>query len=138
MRSNSNPTYLFDKPNMCEVCHRMLPARYTDNLCPSCKEQALFSEVKNYIRSNDVNEYQVAEHFEIPHSLVKRWIHEGRIEYKELHNTKASKLQSLHCHECGTPIRFGTLCPSCQKMKNLVGTLGVSYGKDGITYHHNI
>ena len=37
--------------------------------------------MKDYIRENNVNEFQVAEHFGIPLSIVKRWMRELRIEY---------------------------------------------------------
>ena len=52
----------------------------------------LFAEVKDYIRENDVKEIDVAEHFGIPVSKVRRWIKEGRIQYKEGEN-----ITPIHC-----------------------------------------
>ena len=73
---------LFEDDLHCEVCNRPLPANSKGTICTFCAEQMLFSEVKDYIRENDVTEYDVAVHFDIPIQQVKRWIREGRIEYK--------------------------------------------------------
>ena len=67
----------------CAQCGRILNKVYKDDLCPECKDLNLFAEVKDYIRENDVKEIDVAEHFGIPVSKVRRWIKEGRIQYKE-------------------------------------------------------
>ena len=90
---------------------------YKENLCPSCIEQKLFREVKEYIRENDVNEYDVAQHFHIPHMQVKKWIREGRIEYKDDHLNTIT----MHCTRCGAPISFGTLCAKCMRQKDVSG-----------------
>lgn len=73
---------LFHNFRVCAVCGRRLPEAYDEELCPSCKNEQLLHEVKDFIRANDVNEYQVAGHFNIPVSTVKNWIREGRIEYR--------------------------------------------------------
>ena len=104
---------LFDNLKFCAICRRALPLEYEGELCPACVENQLFNEVKEYIRSKDVTEYQVAEHFRIPHRKVKKWIEEGRIEYKE----QEERIRNLHCVECGTPISFGNLCQRCYKEK---------------------
>ena len=57
---------LFDNIKECKSCKRPLPPDYDEDLCPRCKEIQLFHDVKDYIRANDVNEYEVAEHFQIP------------------------------------------------------------------------
>lgn len=106
-------TSLFDTYKYCENCRKPLPISYKDALCPNCKESALFHEVKEYIRENIVNEYQVAEHFHIPRRQVREWIREGRIEYVE-HGP--GSIKSTHCQKCGMPIDFGTLCPKCAKV----------------------
>ena len=80
-------------------------------LCPTCQEAQLFRNVRDYIRANTVNEYEVAEHFHIPLRQIKEWIREGRIEYHEV-NT-ASTISGMHCQRCGAPVSFGTLCPNC-------------------------
>lgn len=108
---------LFGNIKYCAECRRPLPLTYMAPLCPGCIEHALFREVKEYIRSNDVTEYDVAEHFNIPRHRVKQWIREGRIEYKDNHlNTITT-----HCTKCGAPITFGTMCSKCMRQKNSAG-----------------
>lgn len=100
----------------CEYCGRPLPNDYPKTLCPTCLDKILFSEVKEFIRNNDVNEFQVAEHFNISIRQVKEWIRQGRIEYKE--KNSGASLTSIHCQRCGSPVNFGTLCPKCLKLLN--------------------
>ena len=116
--------YLFENYKYCEQCSRTLPPGYTDTICPACSEHALFQLVKEYIRSEDVNEYQVADRFQIPLTLVRKWIRDGRIQYKE---TTKSKVR-MHCQICGAQIMFGVICPKCLKEQNTSGTV--------ITPHH--
>lgn len=108
---------LFEDYNTCELCGRALPTEYQKVLCPSCIEQQLFMDVKEYIRANDVNEYDVAKEFHIPLSRVKQWIREGRIEYKD----KRLNTLRMHCLKCGAPITFGTLCPKCMRQQDTSG-----------------
>ncbi len=116
---NSNSKSLFvNDIKVCKECHRDLKPDYTEEICPACKERLLFSRVKDYIRENDVNEFQVAQHFEIPLFKVKGWIREGRIQYKEL---QTPTVESLHCKECGEPISFGSLCSKCLRKSNISG-----------------
>lgn len=107
---------LFDNLNACEFCKRPLPKAYKEKLCPACKEARLFYDVRDYIRDNDVNEYEVADHFNIPLKQVKSWIREGRIEYKEM--GAGNSISGLHCQRCGAPVSFGALCPKCLKILN--------------------
>ena len=67
-----------DKYKYCEFCGRTLPKHYEGTLCPTCQEAQLFRNVRDYIRANTVNEYEVAEHFHIPLRQIKEWIREGR------------------------------------------------------------
>ena len=62
---------LFGKYKQCEFCGRPLPKNYEGDLCPRCKDNQLFREVKHFIRSNNVNEYEVAAHFDIPPSFLE-------------------------------------------------------------------
>ena len=57
----------------CKQCGRRLHPKYNKDICPACMEMNLFNEVKDYIRKNDVNESQVADHFGISnaHGSVK-------------------------------------------------------------------
>jgi len=100
----------------CKTCGKMLPSTYKLEYCPICEENRLFDEVRTFIRENEVNEYQVAEHFGIPQKKVKEWIKEGRIEYKDKGDTQG--LVSIHCARCGAPVTFGTLCSKCLKLMN--------------------
>lgn len=115
---NLEQVSLFDNIKFCSICKRPLPLAYEKELCPGCIENQLFSEVKEYIRSKDVTEFQVAEHFNIPHRKVRQWIQEGRIEYKE---QKGEKIMNLRCSKCGEPISFGNLCQKCYKEKYKTG-----------------
>lgn len=107
---------LFNNYKQCDICKGPLPEKYQGNTCPYCTEAKLFHQVKDYIRNNDVNEYQVAEHFHIPLYQVKVWIREGRIEYKTSPNDNS--INGLHCQRCGAPVNFGALCPKCLKQVN--------------------
>lgn len=99
-----NPKSLFNNnTKVCENCKRPLPHDYKENLCPRCLDLALFREVKEFIRTHDVNEYEVAEHFKIPLRQVKSWIKDGRIEYKQ--SESASTIAGLHCQRCTCYLR---------------------------------
>lgn len=108
---------LFDNLKLCERCKRPLAPTYEESICPICINQALFEDVKDYIRKNDVNEMDVAEHFHIPVATVKAWIKEGRIEYKDENLNK--KIMSVFCQNCGKPIQFGTLCTDCARASGM-------------------
>ena len=100
----------------CKQCGHALSESYTQEICPRCQEINLFAEVKDYIRENDVREMDVAEHFDIPIGQVRKWIREGRIQYR---GENGKTLSGVHCQICGKPIEFGTLCPECHRMQGL-------------------
>ncbi len=112
------PQNLFGHYRYCELCRRPLPSTYTDTVCPACQEHQLFTNVKEYIRDNDVTEYDVAEHFNIPRQQVKHWIKEGRIEYKD---DRLNTHLTGKCQNCGTSILFGSLCSKCLKQSGMSG-----------------
>ena len=98
----------------CPQCGRILSANVpSGELCSACRELNLFADVREYIRENDVNEFEVAIHFNIPRSKVKGWIEDGRIEYKEEGGTRF--LGQGQCELCGAPIAFGSLCTNCKR-----------------------
>lgn len=101
---------------ICPQCGTQLHEAYPDELCPLCIERNLFSEVKEYIRSNDVNEQDVAEHFNIPVAKVRGWIKEGRIQYK---GESKDSISGVNCRFCGKPIAFGTTCADCRRLEDL-------------------
>jgi RecJ-like exonuclease len=111
---------LFDSDiKSCTECHRDLPKDYPEDTCPACKERLLFSKVKDFIRENDVTEFDVAKEFDIPLFKVKGWIREGRIEYKDL---QPKTMKNLHCESCGKEISFGSLCTECLRKSNISGS----------------
>lgn len=111
---------LFDsKIRYCEWCHRPLAEDVETELCPACFENQRFREVREYVRENIVNEFQLAEAFDIPLRQVKQWIHEGRLEYRE---EEARTIATVFCKDCGKEIRFGNRCPECVR---------ASYGVQG-------
>lgn len=109
----------------CQECHRDLPPDYPEEICPTCKERILFSQVKDFIRENDVTEFDVVKEFDIPLFKVKGWIREGRIEYKEL---QKPTVESLHCQKCGKAITFGSLCSECLRKENISGSATFTSG----------
>lgn len=129
MKSNSdfNPNTI-DKKNTidykyCEFCMSPIPRNQEIPYCVACQEKIIFLKVKDYIRENDVNEFQVAEHFGIPLRLVKEWIREGRIEYKKTPEDQKTINNNMRCVKCGEPITFGTVCTKCLRSlsKNIHG-----------------
>lgn len=111
----------------CSMCGRSMPIDYEKDFCPSCEDDVLFKEVREYIRSHDVTEFELAEIFHISQSKVRKWIKEGRIEYVSGEN----KMMNTRCHRCGAPVTFGTLCPDCMRVMN--GNKEVSYTSFGST-----
>jgi len=101
---------------VCSQCSRRLHELYPYDICPVCKENNLFNEVKDYIRKNDVREQEVADHFQISVHKVRNWIKEGRIQYK---GDPVNSVSSLYCKICGKPISFGILCPECHSPENI-------------------
>lgn len=114
-------TFLFSEAKHCENCNAVLPPEYDGSVCQSCAELLLFQDVKDFIRSGDYNEYDVSQYFNIPLAQVRKWIREGRIQYKEdsLNNI------TLHCQICGIQILFGTMCPKCMKAQNVSGSSSI-------------
>lgn len=100
----------------CPECGTVLHELYQHKLCPLCMERNLFSEVKEYIRNNDVREQDVAEHFNISISKVRGWIREGRIQYK---GDSKDTISGVNCRFCGKPIAFGTTCAECHHLQDL-------------------
>lgn len=62
---------LFHNARYCKDCGTILLDSYTRDLCSNCEAQRIFDEVRDYIRSQDVNEYDVAKHFDIPVGMVR-------------------------------------------------------------------
>ncbi|WP_051201120.1 hypothetical protein [Butyrivibrio sp. XPD2002] len=110
---------------VCLNCGRRLLKDSKKNLCPKCAEQELFCDVRDYIRANDVKDYQVAEHFNLPLSKVKEWIKQGRIQYKDDPSMKQI-IMGNYCQVCGTPTNFGTICPQCMRDKKRAEQIGVA------------
>ena len=110
---------------VCRNCGRRLIRSAQNGLCPMCAEQELFNDVRDYIRANDVKDYDVAAKFGLPLSKVKEWIRQGRIQYKDDPTMKASIMGNF-CEICGSPISFGTVCPKCMKAKKKENIKGVA------------
>lgn len=123
---------LFDSGlKTCRECRRDLPGEYTEDVCPACKERILFSQVKDFIRENDVTEFDVAKEFSIPLFKVKGWIREGRIEYKDL---QQPAVKHIHCQQCGKAISFGSLCTECLRKSNISGSASFSSAEEEEKY----
>ena len=106
---------LFDSGiKKCTSCNCFLPEGFVGDLCPRCEESELFAEVKEYIRKNNVTEWDVAEKFHISRRKVRNWISQGRIEYR-LDGEEHFGRMYERCELCGNPIPFGEVCPNCAK-----------------------
>lgn len=116
MATTIRPLFAGIRENECRQCGKTLNPQYKDDLCPACKEMNLFNQVKEYIRSNEVNEADVAEHFGLPNTQVRKWIREGRIQYKD---TGSDVISSIYCQICGKPLDFGNLCAECRHLQGL-------------------
>lgn len=99
---------------LCTMCGRALPINYEKDHCPACEDDVLFKDIREYIRTHDVTEFELAEIFHIPQSKIRKWIKEGRIEYV----TDENKMMNTRCQRCGVPVSFGTLCPNCMRIMN--------------------
>ncbi len=115
--------------NYCEGCGRLMALSYKQAICPTCIEQQLFDKVRDYVRTYEVNEYDVANHFDITVRQVRGWIKEGRMEYKE--RDEKSALGGSVCFRCGAKVNFGTLCAKCLKLLNGEGRQGVAKPQPG-------
>ena len=107
----------------CKGWGRAMSPNVINVYCEACEETQLFDKVRDFFRSYEVNEYDVAEHFGISVRIVKQWIKEGRIEYKE-RGTRS--IGGSYCSHCGTKVSFGTLCSKCLKLLNGEGIQGFS------------
>lgn len=105
---------------VCKQCDLKYRSNFELDICPSCADNNLFDKVREYIRNNDVNEIQVAEHFDIPLSRVKGWVKEGRITYKK--NAEGKYISLLRCEICGDPIDFGKVCFKCSHRNMIKGS----------------
>lgn len=115
----------FEQYTYCKDCRKLLPEDYEYVLCASCIEQRLFREVRDYIRTHDVTEYDVAEEFQLPVRRVKAWIKEGRIQYKQEEN---KMVIGQTCARCGQMISFGDFCSSCARiLQNPKGVLKLGF-----------
>ena len=129
---------LFNNYKYCESCRRPLPLSFEGTICSSCQEQQLFQKVKEFIRSNDVTEYDVAQEFNIPLQRVKtldsrrtHWIQRqsSQCDYHALYemrdtnciwhlvykmSEKAGNFRTLYaCRRC-----FGTYALSGRSLKS--------------------
>lgn len=116
MRLEHNRSKNITETRECKQCGRSLNEDYNEDICPSCKEMNLFADVKEYIRLHDVKEMDVARHFDIPISKVRKWIKQGRIEYK---TPDGKTVSGVRCRVCGKKIEFGIVCPECLRRQKL-------------------
>ena len=101
---------LFSQYKYCKSCKKLLQSDYEFDECPTCVGENLFRQVRDYIRNNNVNEYEVADFFDLPVKRVKEWIREGRIQYQ---GSKDQKVLGRRCGRCGELIAIGDFCTTC-------------------------
>lgn len=107
----------------CTQCKRYMSVRYVPNICPICEEINTFSRVRDYIRENDVNAFEVADKFDLPLQKVKTWIKCGKIEYK----SGIRRKEECFCLKCSKPLFKGNYCPECEK--EAISLIGMEYEK---------
>lgn len=112
---NSRKLFISEGYKLCKMCSRPMNIDEKKDTCPFCEENMLFREVRDFIRNNDVTEYQLSERFNISPDKVKAWIKEGRIEYVQ---AGGDKIVGSRCQRCGAAVSFGSLCPACLRLMN--------------------
>lgn len=69
---------------VCKGCGKPFARLSAQGYCEKCADYELYKKVKEYVRAHDnVNEWMVADVFDIPVERVKRWIKEGYLSYKD-------------------------------------------------------
>jgi hypothetical protein len=96
------------------MCGRHIPVDSEQEYCKACTEELLFKEVREYIRTHEVTEYELADALQIPIGKVRKWIKDGRIEYV----TTENKIVNTRCIRCGAPVSLGSYCPDCMRIIN--------------------
>jgi len=72
---------------VCKGCGQTFARLNGQGFCEKCADYELYKKVKDYVRSHDnVNEWMVADVFDIPVERVKNWIREGYLSYKDQKN----------------------------------------------------
>lgn len=80
------PTSNGGSSRICPKCGRKVARSYEGENCPSCDDEALYRKVKEYIRTHDVTELEVADAFGISLTQVRNWINEGYLTYRDSSN----------------------------------------------------
>ena len=69
---------------VCKGCGQTFARLSAQGFCERCADYELYKKVKEYVRAHDnVNEWMVADVFDIPVERVKNWIKEGYLSYKD-------------------------------------------------------
>ena len=72
---------------VCKGCGQTFSRLTAQGFCEKCADYELYKKVKEYVRAHDnVNEWMVADVFDIPVERVKNWIREGYLSYKDQKN----------------------------------------------------
>jgi len=59
-----------------------MPKSVQGDICPRCSEELAYQQVKEYIRTHDATEMEVAQKFQLPLAQVRHWVQEGFLEYR--------------------------------------------------------
>lgn len=70
-----------DRP-YCKRCGRPLALNSTEEYCAACKDELLYQKVKEFVRTHDCTERDVADEFNISLDKIHHWIDEGYMTYK--------------------------------------------------------
>lgn len=72
------------KCRVCITCGKRIPLSQSHDQCNDCLKRTIFPAVREYVRKNDVNELEIAEHFNLTREMVHEWVVEGALEYKNM------------------------------------------------------
>lgn len=117
----------------CALCGRMFEVSGFRTVCPSCLEKDLndFNQIRDYLYIHPrAKVFEVSNNLDIPVSVIKRYLKEGRLEIIEKENI------FLKCEKCGKPVCSGTQCDDCQKQSShgYKSSYSGSAGKGKISY----
>lgn len=102
-----------NKPKVCPECGgHMKFLGVGEYACEDCKHKEFddYGKVRNYLEINrGATAYDIEQGTGVRQRNIRKLIRNERIEVSE--NSKVF----LKCKMCGTDIRFGELCASCQK-----------------------
>lgn len=95
----------------CKSCGKLFNYLQGPPICQACRKKLedKFTEVRNYIRENDMATMQeIAEATEVSVKQLKQWVREERLTFSD------KSPVGIECESCGAMIRTGRFCDKCK------------------------